>query len=331
MRRRAFLLLAGGAIAAFPRLGAAQQAAPPPLVAVLNPGLPIGAASEPQGVTNIRLGLADLGYVDGQTVRLVARWSGGDNRRLPALAAELAALKPAVIVANGEPAIRAAKDASGTIPIVMSVVGDPVAAGFAQSLAHPGANLTGMSNLSEGLVGKRLELLLELVPKPGCIAVLHNPGAEALDRTYTQEADKAAETFRVRLPRVAATNEGELSGAFVEAAQLGCGALLELSDAVFTSTRSQIIALAAQQRIPAIYDVRWFVDDGGLISYGPDLDDMVRRSALYVDKILRGAKPGDLPIERPSKFELVINLKTAKALGLTVPQSLLARADEVIE
>ena len=331
MRRRALLLMMGGAIAAFPRLGAAQQATPPPLVAVLNPGMPIGAANEPQGVTNTRLGLADLGYVDGQNLRFVARWSGGDNRRLPALAAELAALKPAVIVANGEPAIHAAMDAAPATPIVMSVVGDPVAAGFAQTLAHPGGNLTVMTNLAEGIVGKRLELLLEVIPKPGCVAVLHNPEEGALDRTYSQEADKATQTFGVKLPRIAASKEGDLGGAFAEAARQGCGALLEMSDAVFTSARSQIIALAAQHRMPAIYDVRWFVDDGGLISYGPDLNDMVRRSAFYVDKILRGAKPGDLPIERPSKFELVINLKTAKALGIVVPQSLLARADEVIE
>jgi putative tryptophan/tyrosine transport system substrate-binding protein len=331
VRRRALLLLAVGAGAGFPGLGAAQQFVANPLVGVLNPGMPIGSASEPQGVENLRRGLRELGYVEGQNVRIVARWSGGDSRRLPALAAELAALKPDVIVANGEPAIRAVKDAAGNTPIVMSIVGDPVVAGFAQSLAHPGGNLTGLTNLAEGLVGKRLELLLEVVPNPVCVAVLHNPGERALDVAYAQEADKAAKTFRILLRQVAATKEEELDGALAEAARQGCGALLEMSDAIFTSARSQLIALAAQHRIPAIYDVRWFVDNGGLISYGPDLDDMVRRAALYVDKILKGAKPGDLPIERPSKFELVINLKTAKALGLTIPQSLLARADEVIE
>jgi|SRR5271166_744997 len=330
MRRRDLMLLAGGASVASLRTGVAQQPSAIPLVGVLSPGQPDGAAKEPVGAEILRQGLTELGYVDGRNIRIEARWSGGDNSRLPRLAAELAALKPDVIVANGEPAIRAAKDATVATPIVMSIVGDPVAAGFARSLAHPEGNLTGLTNLGEGLIGKRLELLRELVPRVGCIALLHNIENKALDASFLQEANEAARLLRFEPRPVAAGDPGQFDAAFAEVARQQCAAILA-SDPVFTMARSQLIALAARYRVAAIYDTRRFVDNGGLISYGPDLNEMFRRASLFVDKILRGARPRDLPIEQPTKLELAINLKTAKTLGITVPRSILAGADVVIE
>ena len=236
-----------------------------------------------------------------------------------------------MIVTNGEPAIRAVKEAAGTIPIVMGVVGDPVAAGFAQSLAHPGGNVTGLTNLGEGLVGKRLELLLQMVPNPGCVAALRNPENRVLDPINGQELTTAAQTLRTELKPIAVGRAGELETGFAEIARHNCKALLVTSDPIFVGLRARLAELAAQHRVAAIYDNREIVDAGGLMSYGPDTHDMYRRAAVYVDKILKGTKAADLPIERLTKFVLVINLKTAKALGLTLPQSLLARADEVIE
>jgi putative ABC transport system substrate-binding protein len=325
VRRREFMLLLGGALAA--AHGSAAQQRPVPLVGFLSPRV----VAENSSIDAFRRGLRELGYVEGQNIAVELRSSEGENGRLPALAAELAALKPDVIVTNGEPAIRAVKTAADTIPIVMGVVGDPVAAGFAQSLAHPGGNLTGLTNLGEGLVGKRLELLLQMVPNPGCVAVLRNPENRVLDPINWQEITMAAQTLRTVLKPVAVGRAGELETGFAEIAQHRCKALLVISDPIFVGLRVRLAELAAQGRIAAIYDNREIVDAGGLMSYGPDIHDMYRRAAVYVDKILKGARPADLPIERPTKFELVINLKTAKVLGLTVPQSLLARADEVIE
>jgi len=319
------MLLLGGALAA--AHGAAAQQRPVPLVGFLSPR----AVAENSSIDAFRRGLRELGYVEGQNIAVELRSSEGENSRLAARAAELAALKPDVIVTNGEPAIRAVKEAAGAIPIVMGVVGDPVAAGFAQSLAHPGGNVTGLTNLGEGLVGKRLELLLQMVPNPGCVAVLRNPENRMLDPINGQELTTAARTLRTELKPVAVGRAGELETGFTEIARHDCKALLVTSDPIFVGLRVRLAELAAQHRVAAIYDNRVIVDAGGMMSYGPDVHDMYRRAALYVDKILKGAKPADLPIERPTKFELVINLKTAKALGLTVPQSLFARADEVIE
>jgi putative ABC transport system substrate-binding protein len=326
MTRRKFVQLAAGAAMAWPLALRAQQRATP-LVGVLR----TATAVNDKGIDAFRRALRELGYAEGQNILLEIRWSGGDNDRLPALAVELAALKPDAIVANGERAISAVKNATIDTPIVMSIVGDPVAAGFAQSLAHPGGNLTGLTNLGEGLAGKRLELLLQVLPKPGCVAVLTNPDQKRLSPAYSREANVAARSLGVDLWDVAANNRDQFEAAIAEAARRGCRALLGGSDPIFTGARGRLLALVAQQRMAAIYDTRWFVDDGGLMSYGPDLNEMTRRAALYVDKILKGAKPSDMPIEQPTKFELVINLKTAKTLGLTVPQSLIAGADEVIE
>jgi len=326
MTRRELLVLGAGTSIALPLTVRAQQRATP-LVGVLR----TATAVNDRGIDAFRRSLRELGYVEGHNILVEVRWSEGNNERLPTLAAELVALKPDVIVANGERAISAVKAATANTPIVMSIVGDPVAAGFAQNLAHPGGNLTGLTNLGEGLAGKRLELLLQMVPKPGCVAVLINPDQKRLSLAYSREANVAAHSLGVDLWDVAANNADQFDPAIAAAARRGCRALLGGSDPIFTAARKQLLALVTQHRIAAIYDTRWFVDDGGLMSYGPDLNDMIRRAALYVDKILKGAKPGDLPIERPTKFELVINLKTATALGLTVPQLLLTQADEVIE
>ena len=222
MRRRDLMLLAGGASVASLRTGVAQQPSAIPLVGVLSPGQPGGAAKEPIGIEILRRGLTELGYVDGQNIRIAVRWSGGDNSRLPRLAAELAALKPDVIVANGEPAIRAAQEATVGTPIVMSIVGDPVTAGFARSLAHPEGNLTGLTNLGEGLIGKRLELLRELVPGVGCIALLHNPENKALDASFLQEANEAARLLRFEARPVVASDPGQFDAAFAEVARQQC-------------------------------------------------------------------------------------------------------------
>jgi ABC-type uncharacterized transport system substrate-binding protein len=306
---------------------AAQQMGTMPLIAVLSTRTP------EDGPTRAFIQeLGALGYVEGRNIRIEVRWAGGDNQKIPTLAAELAAAKPRVIVTNGEPGIRAAKAATTSdTPIVMANVGDPVAAGFVKSLAHPGENITGMSNLGSGLVAKRLELLHETVPHPECTAVLRNPDDRSLDPVYWKEATGAGQRLGSNLLAVQARGAGELDTAFAEAARHGCRAMLEMPNAAFTASRNEIVALAEQYQIAAIYDTREFVDSGGLMSYGPDFADMYRRAADYVDKILKGANPADLPVQQPSKFELVINVNTAKAIGITVPQSLLQRADEVIE
>jgi ABC-type uncharacterized transport system substrate-binding protein len=295
----------------------------PPLVAVLSPRaaeINIGA---------LRAALAELGYVEGQNIRFAVRSADGDNDRLGSLAAELVALKPAVIVTNGGPAIRAVKQLAGTTPIVMAVVGDAVVLGFAQSIAHPGGNMTGLSILSTEVLGKRLEMLHEVVKEPGCVGALsiasnNEPGAEL-------ELATAARTLGITLTPVSIRNTDELSSGFDELARQHCRAVIVMSDPLFVGARRHLVELAARHRVAASYDNKLIVHVGGLMSYGPDTVDMFRRSASYVDKILKGAKPADLPIQQPTKFELALNLRAANALGLTIPQSLLARADEVIE
>jgi putative tryptophan/tyrosine transport system substrate-binding protein len=278
----------------------------------------------------LRRGLAELGYVDGQNITLTVRSADGDNDRLGALAAELIALKPAVIVTNGAPAIRAVKEVAGTTPIVMAIVGDAVALGLAQSLAHPGGNMTGLTILSTELLGKRLEILREAVKEPDCVGVLSITGDNREASAETQLAT-AARTLGITLVPIAIENVDEFSTGFDELTRQHCPAVIVMSDPRFVGARRRLVELAARHRIAASYDNKLIVHVGGLMSYGPDTVDMFRRSAFYVDKILKGAKPADLPIQQPTKFELVINLNTAKALGLTLPPTLLARADQVIE
>ena len=279
-------------------------------------------------------GLRDLGYVEGRNLVIEYREAEGKADRLPALAAELVALKVDVILAAGSTlTARVAKEATTTIPIVFAAVGDPVGSGLVTSLARPGGNVTGLSSFGAELVGKRLELLKQAVPGVDRVAVLWFPGAlgERTDKDMLREAEAAARALGVRLQVVEARGPADFDRAFSDMTRARAGALTVLPANMFLREHRRLVDLAAKNRLPAVYTSREFVDAGGLMSYGANQPDLFRRAATYVDKILKGAKPGDLPVEQPTKFELIINLKTAKDLGLTIPQSVLARADEVIQ
>jgi ABC-type uncharacterized transport system substrate-binding protein len=281
-----------------------------------------------------RQGLRDLGYVEGRNVVIESRDAEGKPERLPALAAELVALKVDVILTGGgTPPALAAKQATKTIPIVFSSAPDPVTDGLVTSLARPGGNVTGLSNLNAELVGKCLEHLKQAVPGVSQVAVLWQPGFmdERADKDMLKAADVAARALGVRLQLVEARGPADLDRAFSDMTKARAGALTVLPSAMLFTERRRLVDLATKSRLPAVYAQREFVEAGGLMAYGPSLADLFRRAATYVDKILKGAKPADLPVEQPTKFELVINLKTAKALGLTIPPSLLGRADEVIQ
>jgi putative ABC transport system substrate-binding protein len=278
-----------------------------------------------------RQALRELGWVEGQNIVIDYRFAEGRFDRLPDLAAELVRLKVDIIVAQPTPAAAAAKNATETIPIVMISVGDPVGLGLIASLARPGGNVTG-SSYSVGLeiAGKGLELLKETVPKVRRVAILSNP-ANPGHPLAIREVNVAARSLGVQLQLLEARDPNEFDGAFAAMATERVGVLLVVADSMFLLHRTRLADLAARSRLPAAYGNREIVEAGGLMSYGPSVRDLFRRSATFVDKILKGAKPGDLPVEQPTKFELVINLKTAKVLGLTIPPSLLQRADEVIQ
>jgi putative ABC transport system substrate-binding protein len=279
-------------------------------------------------------GLRDLGYVEGRNAVIEYRGAEGNIERVPALARELVALKVDVIfVGGGTRVTLGAMQATKTIPIVFTGVGDPVESGLVTNLARPGGNVTGLSALSPELVGKRLELLKQALPGVDRVAVLWRPGAlgERTDKDMLTAADVAARALGVRLQFVEAQDVDEFARAFSDMSSARAGALTVLPSNRFLREHQRIVDLAARNRLPAVYTSREFVDAGGLMSYGANEPDLFRRAATYVDKILKGAKPGDLPVEQPIKFELVINLRTAKALGLTIPQSVLAHADEVIQ
>jgi ABC-type uncharacterized transport system substrate-binding protein len=277
-------------------------------------------------------GLRDLGYVEGRNVVIEYRDAEGKLERLPALAAELVALKVDVIVAGGNLHALAAKQATRTLPIVFAAATDAVENGLVTSLARPGGNLTGLSSIVQELPGKRLEQLKQAVPGISRIAVLWQPGAvgERTERDTLKGVEVAARALGVRVQFVEARGPENFDRAFSEMTTARAGALIVLSSSMFINERRRLVDLAAKNRLPALYPTRESVDAGGLMSYGPNLADSFRRAATYVDRILKGAKPGDLPVEQPTRYELVINLKTAKALGLTIPESLLGRADEVI-
>ena len=278
-------------------------------------------------------GLRDLGYVEGRNVVIEYRSAEGEIERLPALAAELIALKVDVIVAPTTLGALAAKQATRTIPIVFAGAADPVTDGLVSSLARPGGNVTGLSNLAPELIGKCLEQLKQAVPGVSQVAVLWQPDAagEHTDQDMLQGAEAAARALGVRLQFVKAHGSADFDRAFLDVTRARAGALAVWGGAIFNSERRRLVDLSAKHRLPTVYPSRDFVDGGGLMAYGANLADLFRRAATYVDKILKGTKPGDLPVEQPTKFELVINLKTAKALGLTIPSSLLARADQIIE
>jgi len=277
-----------------------------------------------------RQGLRELGYVEGQSIALEVRWAEGRYERFPELVAELVRLKVDVLVVANTPGALAAKNATQTIPVVMLAVGDPVGSGLVDSLARPGGNLTGLSLMNPELHGKRLQLLKEVVPKVSRVAVLTNPG-NPIHATFWNETQAAARRLRVQLQRLEVRGPEDFEGAFAKASRGRAGALLAFDDPLTIGHPTQIVALAAKSRISAMYGFREFPDAGGLISYGTNALNHYRHTATYVDKILKGAKPADLPVEQPTRFELVINMKTAKALGIKFPQSILIRADQVIQ
>jgi ABC-type uncharacterized transport system substrate-binding protein len=279
-----------------------------------------------------RQGLRDLDYVEGRNLVIEDR-HGGSKRELAALAAELVALKVDVILASGTPAALAAKHATSTVPIVITAVADPVTSGLVTSLAHPGGNITGLSVLAPELVGKCLEQLKQAIPAVSRVAVLWQPGAvgERTEQEMLKSAEVAAQALGVRLKYFEARGPADFDRAFSEMIRARADALTVLTGTMLFGERRRLVDMAAKNRLPAVYQWREGADAGGLMSYGPDLADLSRRAATYVDKVLKGRQPGDLPVQQPTKFELVINLKTAKALGLTIPPSLLARADQVIE
>jgi len=328
MNRRRFLAEAAALFTA-PLAAEAQQAAKVARIGYLVGDL----AGRPQLLEAFRQGLRDLGYVEGRNVAIEIRDAERKLERFPALAAELVALKVDVILAGSTPHALAAKQATRTLPIVFAAADDPVGSGLVTSLARPAGNLTGLSLFAPELVGKRLEVLKQAVPGVTRVALLWQPGGlgERTEQDQLKEADVAARALGVRVQFVEARGPADFDRAFSDMTRARAGALSVLTGLMFYVERKRLVDLAAKHRLPAVYAWREGVDSGGLMSYGPDTADLFRRAATYVDKILKGAKPGDLPIEQPTKFELVINLKTAKALGLTIPPSLLLRADQVIE
>jgi putative tryptophan/tyrosine transport system substrate-binding protein len=325
MNRRELMLLLGGALMTAPDLRAQHKAML--VVGALNstspgPNAPLVAA--------FRQGLSEAGYVEGQNVAIEYRWAEGHYDRLPALAADLVSRKVDVIAGQSDASALAAKSATSTIPIVFVVGADPVASGLVASLARPGGNLTGVGLFTVELVAKRLELISELVPRAEVIALLVNPNYSTTE-PIIRDAQEGARAKGVQLEILKAGSENEIDEAFARLVQQHAGALIIGADPFFASRRQQLVALAARHAVPTMYFWREFATVGGLISYAPSIADAYRQAGIYAGRILKGTKPADLPVQQPAIFELVVNLTTAKTLGLTVPPSILARADEVIE
>jgi putative tryptophan/tyrosine transport system substrate-binding protein len=369
MDRRRFLLTSLASVLAAAVAGEAQQTAKVARIGVLHPGAPATskhfAAAFDQGLREhgyrqgqnivverrfaeakaermsdiaaelvrlavFRQGLSEAGYVEGQNLVIEYRWAEGHYDRLPALAADLVGRKVDLIMANSPPSALAAKSATSTIPIVFRSGADPVGDGLVASLARPGGNLTGVSFIADELTAKRLELLSELVPRVGVIALLMNPNSATAERVI-RDVQEAARTKGLRLHVLKVSSESEIDTAFASLVQLHAGALVVGADPFLSSRREQLVALASRHAVPSIYAWREFAASGGLISYGSSLTSAFRLLGTYAGKVLKGTKPADLPVQQSTTFELVINLKTAKALGLTIPSSLLVRADQVIE
>jgi putative tryptophan/tyrosine transport system substrate-binding protein len=325
MDRRAFIK-AIGAAAAWPLAARAQQTTTP-VIGYLSSK---GPAAEAGIIASIRQGLAERGVAEGKSVAFAYRWAEGDYSHLPRLAADLASQNVNVIAASGLPAALAAKAATPTIPIVFRLAVDPVAFGLTQSLDRPGGNITGVTMLFDLLTPKKLELLHQIVPSTASIGILINPNNQNA-QSHQEHAERAAATLGFKLSVLKAGQLGELESAFATARQKGVGALLVGDDPLFDVLNQQLVDTAARHRMPTMYYVRDFVVTGGLISYGPSFDEMSKQVGIYLGRILQGTRPADLPVQQPTKFELVINIKTAKALGLALPPALLARADQVIE
>ena len=328
LQRRDFLIGAGALLAA-PFAAEGQR---PERIARIG-FLSFDLAGNPRAPESFLQGLRDLGYVEGRNVVIESRNANGKTERLPALAAELVALNVDVIVAPSLLAALAARQATSTIPILFAGVIDPVTDGLVASLARPGGNATGLSNITGELVGKRLELLKEAVPGVSRVAVLWQPGGgrELTDNDMLKRAEVAARALGVQLQFVEARSATDFERAFSDMTRARANGLMVLPSVMLFYQRNRHVELATRNRLPAVYASSGYVDAGGLMAYGANLADLTRRAATYVDKILKGAKPGDLPVEQPTKFELVVNLKTAKALGIRIPQSILGRADEVIQ
>ncbi len=329
LQRRQFLIAAGALLAA-PR-GRAQQ---PGKISRIG-YLVTGSTGSPETRTSLDAlwqGLREHGYVDGKNIVIEYRGADGKIEQLPGLAAELVRLKVDLIVAGATPAARAAKNATTTIPIVAAAMGDPVGDGLVASLARPGGNLTGSTFLGPQLVPKRMQLLKDALPKVLRLAALWHPGAfgEHTTKEMLKETEVAARALGVQIQFVGVRGSDEFDRAFSTMTKESLDALIVLPSPMLFAERKRVVDLATRHRLPAMFNAREFVQLGGLIAYGARLADLMRRAAFYADKILKGAKPSDLPVELPEKYELVINLKTAKALGITIPQSVLARADEVI-
>jgi ABC-type uncharacterized transport system substrate-binding protein len=327
MKRRKFIRLLGAATA-WPLAARAQQTGKMSRIGYLGSSSP---SLEPHYIEAFRQKLRDLGHVDGENIVIEYRWAEGQDDRLPNLATELVRLMPDIIVTTGTPSTLAAMQATKTIPIVMASAGDPVGAGLVASLARPGGNVTGFTILGPELEGKRLELLKQAVPELSRVAVLWNPSNPAIV-SYFETIKNAGRALRISLDPVAEVRRAdELDNAFFAIASARPHALVVLADRFLLAHRKRIVEFAAAKRLPGMYPYREYVDAGGLMSYAPSNIELFRGAATYVDKILKGAKPGDLPVQEPTRFELIVNLKNAKAIGIDVPPSLLARADEVIE
>jgi putative ABC transport system substrate-binding protein len=331
MRRRDFLVFVGGAaVAAWSSIGRAQQAEKTRRVAIL-----LGVAeSDPEAQSRVgalRQELERLGWIEGRNLRIEQRWTGGDPERLRAYTAELVASAPDAIIANPTPSVAALKEATHTIPVVFALLADPVSSGFVESWARPGGNITGFTSFEPSMAGKWLEALKQMAPRLTQVALVFNPETAASGGTIFQRpVEEAAPAFGLQVKSAPVRSASEIE-ALGDALAGGSSGLLVMPDIYTTNHRDEIIVLAARKRLPALYPFRFFATSGGLMSYGIDTLDVFRRAASYVDRILKGAHVGELPVQGPAKFELAINLKPAKALGLTVPPSLLALADEVIE
>jgi putative ABC transport system substrate-binding protein len=326
VRRREFIALLGSAAAAWPLAARAQRVKTPRRIGVLL----VGLSPESKELKHFRLGLRDAGYIEGRNVVIEWRSANGEYDRVPALVADLVRTNVDVIVEDSTVGTEATKRATSTIPIVMALVLDPVATGLVQSLAHPGGNITGLSMMATELYPKRLQLLREINPQLTKVAVFWNPD-HPFHAKAVEEVQAIAQSVPIELTFAAVRTPDQFGVAFSNVMRARAEALYVIDDPIFFAHRTILLDLASQARLPTIYETRRYPEAGAFMSYGPDLYDLFRRSAIYVDRIFKGANPANLPVEQPTKFELVINLRTAKALGVDVPPMLLALADEVIE